>query len=61
MQEELVNKFDSQQTTSPSTISNFAQQHNITFETVANVTEERYSRPKKSLHYLAKHNDQISE
>ncbi|SAM03303.1 hypothetical protein [Absidia glauca] len=43
------------------TINSFAQQHNITIETAANVTEERRSPPNKSLHYLAEHNDQIFE
>ncbi|SAM06420.1 hypothetical protein [Absidia glauca] len=43
------------------TINNFAQQHNITIETSANVAEERCSRLNKSLYYLAEHNDHIFE
>ncbi|SAM01821.1 hypothetical protein [Absidia glauca] len=40
-------------------ITNFAQQHNITVKTAANVAEERRSRLNEPLHYLAEHNDQI--
>ncbi|SAM04739.1 hypothetical protein [Absidia glauca] len=55
IQEGLVNKIDSQQTT-PTIINNLAQQHNIIIETAANVAEERRSQLNKSLHYLAEHN-----
>jgi hypothetical protein len=43
------------------TTNNFAQQHNITIETAANVDEERRYRLNKSLHYLAEHGVQIFE
>jgi hypothetical protein len=42
-------------------INNFAQHHNITIEAAANVAEERCSRPNKSSHHLAEHNDQNFE
>ncbi|SAM07324.1 hypothetical protein [Absidia glauca] len=39
-------------------INNFAQQHNITIKSAANVAEERCSPHKKPLHHIAEHNSQ---
>lgn len=41
------------------TITKYAEQNNITIETAVDLAEERRSRLKKSLHYLAENNDKI--
>ncbi|SAM03910.1 hypothetical protein [Absidia glauca] len=52
-------KFSNRRRSIITIINKFAQQHNITTETDANVAEERCSGLNKSLHHLAEHNDQI--